>query len=471
VVIGAGSAGLVTAYVAAAAKARVTLIEREKMGGDCLNTGCVPSKAIIRSAKIAAYIRRAGEFGLDAGPLRVDFPRVMQRVRDVIARVEPHDSAARYTRLGVDCVNGSARITSPWTVEVNGRSLSTRSIVIATGGRPFVPTVPGLVNTGYLTSDTIWQLDTLPRRLLVLGGGPIGCELAQAFRRLGSEVTLVQRGPRLLPREDAAVSEALIARFTADGIRVLTGCQAQRFEDGPQGQAAVCAGAGGEQRIEFDQVLVALGRRANTDGLEIANAGIELNPNGTVPVNEYLQTTRPHILACGDVSGPYQLTHAAGFQGWFCAMNALFGSIKRFKVDYAVMPWAIFTDPEVARVGLTAADARAQGIPFEVTEYGIDDLDRAIADGEAHGFVKILTAKGSDRILGATVMGHNAAELITEYVTAMKHGMGLRKILNTIHIYPTLAEANRYAAGNWQKARISPLALRLAERFHRWRRG
>jgi len=471
VVIGAGSAGLVTAYVAAAAKAKVTLIEREKMGGDCLNTGCVPSKAIIRSAKVAAYIQRANEFGLAAGPLRVDFPQVMRRVHDVIAKVEPHDSVERYTSLGVDCVSGSARITSPWTVEVDGRTLTTRSIVIATGGRPFVPPVPGLADTGYVTSDTIWQLKALPRRLLVIGGGPIGCELAQAFARLGSEVTQVEKGPRLLSREDPAVAETLTARFSAEGIRVLTGYAAERFEQQDGEKIAVCAGADGEQRVSFDEVLVAVGRRANTDGLEIGNAGLELNQNGTIPVNEYLQTSQPHILACGDVTGPYQLTHAAGFQGWFCAMNALFGSIKRFKVDYSVMPWAVFTDPEIGHVGMTAADAEAQGIPYEITEYGIDDLDRAIADSEAHGFVKIVTKKGSDRILGATVVGHHAAELVTEYVTAMKYGMGLRKILNTIHIYPTLAEANRYAAGNWQKARISPLALKIAARFHRWRRG
>ena len=361
VVIGAGSAGLVTAYVAAAAKAKVTLIEREKMGGDCLNTGCVPSKAIIRSAKVAAYIQRANEFGLAAGPLRVDFPQVMRRVHDVIAKVEPHDSVERYTSLGVDCVSGSARITSPWTVEVDGRTLTTRSIVIATGGRPFVPPVPGLADTGYVTSDTIWQLKALPRRLLVIGGGPIGCELAQAFARLGSEVTQVEKGPRLLSREDPAVAETLTARFSAEGIRVLTGYAAERFEQQDGEKIAVCAGADGEQRVSFDEVLVAVGRRANTDGLEIGNAGLELNQNGTIPVNEYLQTSQPHILACGDVTGPYQLTHAAGFQGWFCAMNALFGSIKRFKVDYSVMPWAVFTDPEIGPRGNDGRRRRSAG--------------------------------------------------------------------------------------------------------------
>lgn len=471
VVIGAGSAGLVTSYVAAAAKAKVTLIEREAMGGDCLNTGCVPSKAIIRSAKIASYFKRADEFGLKAAPAEVDFPAVMQRVRDVIAKVEPHDSVERYTSLGVDCVAGSARIVSPWEVEVNGRVITTRSIVIATGGRPFVPPIPGIDEVEYLTSDSIWKLDTLPRRLLVLGGGPIGSELAQAFSRLGSEVTQVEKADRILGREDEETSQALMDAFRAEGIRLLTGFTAERFMRDGDEQIAVCVSDSGEERVAFDKVLVALGRRANTDGLDIENAGLSLNENGTLPVNDYLQSAQPHILGCGDVTGPYQLTHAAGFQGWFCAMNALFGNLKRFKVDYSVMPWAVFTDPEIGRVGITAAEAEHQGIPYEVTRYGIDDLDRAMADSEDKGFVKIVTAKGSDKILGATVVGHHAGELITEYVTAMKHGMGLRKILNTIHIYPTLSEANRYAAGEWQKARISPLALRVAERFNRWRRG
>jgi pyruvate/2-oxoglutarate dehydrogenase complex dihydrolipoamide dehydrogenase (E3) component len=469
VVIGAGSAGLVTVYVAAAAKARVALIERDRMGGDCLNTGCVPSKALIRSARLAADVRRAAEFGLQAGPVSVDFPRVMARVRDVIGRIEPHDSVERYTGLGVECLSGSARITSPWTVELGGRTLTTRSIVIATGGRPTVPPIPGLDAIAYLTSDTLWDLETLPRRLLVLGGGPIGCEMAQAFARLGSEVTLVEKLPRLLMREDDEVSAAVSERFRAEGIRVMTGHAAERFETTAE-QHAVCSADGRETRVPFDKVLVAVGRRANTDGLGIENAGVGLNRDGTITVNAYLQTSQPHILACGDVAGPFQLTHAAGFQGWFCAMNALFGGLKRFRPDYSVMPWAVFTDPEVGRVGLTAAEAEAQGIPFEVTRYGIDDLDRAIADGEARGFVKVVTRRGSDRILGATIVGPHAGELITEYVTAMKHGLGLRKILNTVHIYPTLAEANRFAAGEWQKARLSAGLLRAAEAFHRWRR-
>ena len=471
VVIGAGAAGLVTAYVAAAARAGVVLIERERMGGDCLNTGCVPSKALIRAARLAHDIGRADQFGLQAGPVEVDFPRVMARVRDVIAKIEPHDSVERYSRLGVRCISGDARITSPWTVTVNGETLSARSIVIATGGGPFVPQIPGLEQIAFKTSDTIWQLAERPRRLLVLGGGPIGCELAQAFSRLGSEVTLVEMLPRLLAREDEEVSVLMEQQFARETIRVLTGYRAARFERQGQEQLAVCERDGETLQLAFDEVLVAVGRRANTEGLGLENAGITTNRDGTVPVNERLQTVHPHILACGDVSGPFQLTHAAGYQGWFCAMNALFGPFKTFRADYSVMPWAVFTDPEVARVGLTAAEAGERGIAAEVTRYDIADLDRSIADGEAQGFVKIVTRRGSDRILGATIVGAQAGELITEQVTAMKHGLGLRKILNTIHVYPTLAEANRFAAGEWQKARLSPGLLNLAARFHRWRLG
>lgn len=471
VVIGGGSAGLVTAYVAAAAKARVVLIEQDRMGGDCLNTGCVPSKALIRSARMASDLRRSDEFGISAGPVQVDFPAIMQRVRKVITRIEPHDSVERYTSLGVECITGQARLVSPWKVEVNGRTLVTRSIVIATGGHPAVPPIPGLDDTAYLTSDTIWNLETLPRRLAILGGGPIGCELAQAFARLGSRVTIVEMLPRLLSREDPEASAAITAGLIADGVKVLTGCRAERFSDDAGNRQFLCSRDGEMLSVPFDETLIAIGRRANTEGLGIENAGVVLNRDGSVAVNEYLQTSQPHILACGDVAGPYQLTHAAGYQGWFCAMNALFGDLRKFRPDYRVMPWAVFTDPEIARVGMTIDEANAAGIAADVTTYGIDDLDRAIADGEARGFVKVVTRRNSDRILGATIVGAHAAELITEFVTAMKYGLGLRKILNTIHIYPTLAEANRFAAGEWQKRHLAPWMLSLSGRFHRWRRG
>jgi len=477
VVIGAGSAGLVTAYVAAAAKAKVVLIERDRMGGDCLNTGCVPSKALIRSSRIAAYMQRADEYGLRVDGVTADFGSVMRRVRNVIATVEPHDSVERYTALGVECVSGTARIESPYAVRVGERIITTRSIVIATGGTPFLPAIPGLDEVDPVTSDTLWRLDKQPRRLLILGGGPIGCEMAQAFRRLGSEVTLVELGARLLSREDPEVSSALEQSFEADGVRLLLAHAAVRFEQRGDVGIVVCApaangrAAGDAMEMEFDRVFVAVGRRAVTTGLGLEAVGIQLNANGTIAVNDYLQATYPSVYACGDVAGPYQLTHAAAHQGWYCAMNALFGRLWKFRVNYSVVPWAVFTDPEVARVGLTEGEAHDRNLEVEVTRYGIDDLDRAIADGDARGFVKIITPKGRDRILGVTIVGPHAGDLIAEFVSAMRNGLGLRKILGTIHIYPTLAEANKYAAGEWQRAHLSPRLLRIAARFNAWTRA
>ncbi len=474
VVIGAGSAGLVTAYIAAASKAKVILIEKHRMGGDCLNTGCVPSKALIRSARIASYMERAESFGLRVDNPGVDFPKVMQRVRDVIKTIEPHDSVERYTKLGVDCVQGTAVIDSPYSVSVNGQTISTRSIVIATGGEPFIPPIPGLDKMAHWTSDTIWDMSALPERLLILGGGPIGCEMAQAFQRLGSTVTLVEMGPRLLIREDPEVSEAVAARFTEDQIKVLTKHTATRFEARGKQRLVYCSAAGeasdNDIEIEFDEVLVAVGRRADTKSLGLETLGIESNPDGTIAVNEYLQATYPNIFACGDVAGPYQLTHAAAHQGWYCAMNALFGAVRKFRVDYSVLPWAIFTDPEVARVGLSEEEAIAQGIEYESTRYNIDDLDRAIADSEATGFVKVLTPPGRDKILGVSIVGPHAGDLIAEFVIAMRNGLGLKKILSTIHIYPTLSEANRFTAGEWRKAHLSERLIGIAGRYHQWMR-
>jgi dihydrolipoamide dehydrogenase len=476
VVIGAGAAGLVTSYIAAAAKARVILIEKGQMGGECLNTGCVPSKALIRSASIAAGIRRAREFGLDSGTLKVDFPKVMQRVRDVIRRIEPHDSVERYTALGVECISGHAVIDSPYRVTVNGQTITTRNIVIATGGKPLVPPVPGLDSIDYLTSDNLWDLKTLPARLVILGGGPIGCEMAQAFSRLGSEVTLLEMMPRILLKEDEDVARTVTERFEQEGIRLLTGYRADSFMTGDNGTQINCKSVdeqnttSQELTIECDRVLVAVGRSANVTGLGIDSLGIESNPNGTLAVNEYMQTTIPNIYACGDVAGPYQLTHAAGHQGWYCAMNALFGRFWKFRINYSVLPWAVFTDPEVARVGLNEQEAAEQGIDCEVTRYGIDDLDRAIADGETSGFIKVLTRTGSDKILGVTIVGPHAGDLITEFTLAMKNGLGLKRILATIHIYPTLAEANKFAAGEWQKAHIPQRVTRLSAQLLRWMR-
>ncbi len=463
VVIGAGSAGLVSAYIAAAVKAKVTLIEKHRMGGDCLNTGCVPSKALIKSSRVVSQIRNFRNYGLKDASVEVDFAGVMARVRRVIEAIEPHDSVARYTALGVECLQGEAKITSPWTVQVNGRTLTTRAIVIAAGARPFVPPIPGLEKIEVLTSDNVWDLRELPRRLVVLGGGPIGCELAQAFARLGAKVTQVEMLPRLLAREDPEISEMVRQRFVAEGIDVRLGHKADRVE----GNTLVC----GETRIEFDRLLCAVGRVANTAGYGLEELGIPVTQARTVETNEFLQTLYPNIYACGDVAGPYQFTHIASHQAWYAAVNALFGGLRKFRADYSVIPWATFTEPEVARVGLNELEAKERGVPYEVTTYGLDDLDRAIADGEAHGLVKVLTEPGKDRILGATIAGAHAGDVIAEFVTAMRHGLGLNKILGTIHIYPTLAEGNKYAAGAWKKAHAPQGLLRQVERFHAWMRG
>lgn len=469
VVIGAGSAGLVSAYIAAAVKAKVILIERHKMGGDCLNTGCVPSKAILRSAKMASYMRRAEEFGLQEVAVKPVFKNVMQRVHEVIKSIEPHDSIERYTELGVECVVGEAEILDPHTVKVGERSITTRSIIIAAGARPFVPPIDGLEEVGYLTSDTVWELQEQPTRLLVLGGGPIGCELSQAFANLGSEVTLVEMMDQLMGREDSDVAEYVSSALQKDGVRVLTGHKAKSFS-AAGGKHLVCETAQGEVSIEFDQVIVAVGRKANSDQLDLPALGIETRANGTIETDDYLRTAVPNIFACGDVTGPFQFTHTASHQAWYATVNALFGFVRKFRVDYRVTPWATFTMPEVARVGLSEADAREQDVDFEVTRYGIDDLDRAIADGEAEGFIKVLTPRGKDKILGVTIVGPHASDLIAEYVLAMKHGIGLNQILGTIHLYPSLAEANKFVAGNWKRNHQPHGLLKWVERLHRWRR-
>src|SRR5713101_4301292 len=475
VVIGAGSAGLVAAYIAAVVKAKVTLIEKERMGGECLNTGCVPSKALIKSARLVAQAKRAREFGLKSMKVEFDFADVMERVQRVVRTVEPHDSAERYTRLGVECLEGEAKITSPWTVEVKTaaalRVLTTRAIVIAAGARPFVPPIPGLAEIGCLTSDTVWDLRALPPRLVVLGGGPIGCELAQCFARFGSRVTQVEMLPRILTREDAEISEMVARQFREERIDVRADHKAVRvLREGGQ-KLLLCENGGKEVRIPFDELLCAVGRVANTEGYGLEELGIELTRTRTVETDETLQTLYPNIYACGDVAGPYQFTHTASHQAWYAAVNALFGGVKKFRADYSVIPWATFTDPEVARVGLNETEANERNVAYDVTNYPLEDLDRAIADGETRGVVKVLTVPGRDRILGATIAGEHAADLIVEFITAMKHGIGLNKILGTIHIYPTLSEASKYAAGNWKRAHASQGLLRGAEKFHTWRRG
>ena len=471
VVIGAGSAGLVTAYIAAAVKAKVTLIEKHQMGGDCLNTGCVPSKALIRTAKLLSHIKRAPEFGIKSAHAEFDFADVMERVQRIIKTVEPHDSIERYRQLGVECITGDAKITSPWAVAVNGKTIATRNIVIAAGARPFIPPIPGLQEINPLTSDTLWSLRRLPRRLAVLGGGPIGSELAQCFARFGSEVTQVEMLPRLLIREDPEISQMVMRRFEAEGIKVLVNHKARQVlvENGQK--LLVLENEGRESRVAFDELLCAVGRVANTSGYGLEELGIPVSKTRTVETNEFLQTVYPNIYACGDVAGPFQFTHTAAHQAWYAAVNALFGGIRKFKADYSVIPWATFTDPEVARVGLNEQDAKQQGIAYEVTAYGIDDLDRAIADEEAHGVVKVLTRPGTDRVLGVTLVGEHAGDLIVEYIAAMRHGIGLNKILGTIHIYPTLAEANKYAAGAWKRAHAPEKVLGWVQRYHAWMRG
>jgi pyruvate/2-oxoglutarate dehydrogenase complex dihydrolipoamide dehydrogenase (E3) component len=471
VVIGAGAAGLVSAYIAATVRAKVSLIESHKMGGDCLNYGCVPSKALIRIARIAHEARRAQEFGISLPPPRIDFAAVMHSVHAAIAAVAPHDSVERYASLGVDVRRGQAKIVTPWCVEVDGKPITTRAIVIAAGAEPFVPPLPGLAECGYLTSDTLWNLDTLPPRLLILGGGPIGCEMAQAFARLGSAVTQVQSRERLLMREDDEVSACVHARLQADGVRVLTAHRASAVENDGTGKVLVCAHAGQTVRLPFDAILVAVGRVPRTAGYGLEELRIPLDKKKrTVETDAYLRALYPNIYACGDVAGPFQLTHAGAHQAWYAAVNALFGTLRKFKADYRVLPAVTFTDPEVARVGINEREAIAQQIAHEVTRYDLRELDRALAEREPFGFVKLITAKGKDTILGATCVGAHAGEWMAELALAMKYRIGLNKVLGTVHAYPTWAEANKYAAGEWKRAHAPEGVLRWLQRYHQWRR-
>jgi pyruvate/2-oxoglutarate dehydrogenase complex dihydrolipoamide dehydrogenase (E3) component/uncharacterized membrane protein YdjX (TVP38/TMEM64 family) len=476
IVIGGGAGGLVSAYIASVVKARVTLIETHKMGGDCLNFGCVPSKALIRSAKMAKQLRNAPELGFTDVAGKVDFAAVMRRIHRVIADIEPHDSIDRYTKLGVEVLTGYAKMVSPWDVEIaladgTTQRLSARHIIIAAGARPFVPPIPGLEEAGYLTSDTVWQLTALPKRFVVLGGGPIGAELSQSFAGLGSTVTQVEMGPRIMSREDPEVSALVAESLRADGVEVLTSHQALRVEQRDGQKFLIVKHEQGERDLPFDELLCAVGRAPRVTGYGLETLGVRLTPRNNIATNAFLETNYPNIFAVGDVAGPYQLTHAAAHQAWYAAVNALFGRFKKFKADYSVIPWTTFTDPEVARVGLSETEATAAGIAFEVTRYGIDDLDRAIADGTAFGFVKVLTVPGKDKILGVTIVGEHGGDLLAEFVLAMRHGLGLNKILGTIHAYPTLSEANKYAAGEWKKAHVPHRLLKWVARYHAWERG
>ncbi|MFZ8200083.1 FAD-dependent oxidoreductase [Alteromonas portus] len=478
VVIGAGAGGLVTSYIAATVKAKVTLVEAGEMGGDCLNYGCVPSKAIIKTAKVANQMRHADNYGLEPVAPAMSFKRVMARVHEVIAAIAPNDSVERYTSLGVDVVKGYAKIIDPWTVEIKKndggtQTLTTKSIVVATGAAPFVPDLPGIEQSGYVTSDTLWSkfadLEEAPKRLIVLGGGPIGCELAQAFSRLGSEVTQVERAPRLMGREDADVAEYAESVLRESGVNVLTSHDALRFEQQDGEKVLVVAKEGVESTIAYDEVIVAVGRKARLNGFGLEDLGIQFDR--TIEIDEYLQTLMPNIFAAGDVVGPYQFTHVASHQAWYAAVNALFGTFKKFKVDYRVIPWTTFIDPEVARVGLSERDAAEQDIDVEVTRYEFAELDRAVAESARKGFIKVLTPPGKDKILGVTIVSEHAGDLLAEFVIAMKHDLGLNKILGTIHAYPTWAEGAKYAAGNWKRANAPEKLLSYVEKFHTWRRG
>lgn len=475
IVIGGGSAGLVTSYIAAAVKAKVTLIEKHRMGGDCLNTGCVPSKTLISATRLLAHAARANELGLAKMTAEYEFSDVMDRIQAVVKIIAPHDSVERYQNLGVNVIAGNAKIISPWEVEVTTatgtQSLTTLAIVIAAGARPLVPPILGIETIDYLTSDTIWNLRVQPKRLIVLGGGPIGCELAQCFARLGSKVTMVEMASRLLIREDIDASGMVLEQFKKEGVDVRLGHTAKQFIVESGEKILLAEHEGKTTRIPFDQVLLALGRSPNTTGYGLEDIGVKLSPKRTIQIDGFQATNYPNIFACGDVSGPYQFTHTAAHQAWYAAVNALFGNIKKFRTDYSVIPWATFTEPEVARVGVNEQEAREQGIKYEVSKYDIADFDRAIADGNAHGFVKVLTKSGKDKILGVTIVGNHAGDLIAEFVLAMKYNIGLNKILGTIHIYPTLAEANKYAAKVWKKNHQPETLLKWVARYHAWRRG
>lgn len=472
IVLGAGSGGLIAALVGATLKAKVTLIEKHKMGGDCLNTGCVPSKALISSAKAAHHMRNAAHWGIRSVEPEVDFPAVMQRIRDAIAVIEPKDSVERYTGLGVNCIMGEGKLLDAHRVQVGDQIVSGRNIIIATGGSPLVPPIPGLQEAAPLTSDNVWDLAALPPRLLVMGGGPIGCELAQSFARLGSQVTIVDMADRLMPREDPDVSAHVEAVFRAEGIAVRTSAKAVAVEAGQLliEDLSPAAADGAQDALPFDRILVAVGRRAHTRDLGLEAAGVTVAGNGTIETDAYLRSSVPNIFACGDVAGPYQFTHMASHQAGYAALNALFGRIWKSRVNYTVVPWCTYIEPEVAKVGLSETEAAEQGIAVEVTRYGLDDLDRAIAEGNADGWVKVLTKPGSDKILGASIVGPHAGEMITEFVSAMTHGLGLKKIMGTVHIYPTFSEGNKLAAGAWRRARAPQGALGVLGKVLDWAR-
>lgn len=468
IVFGAGSGGLVCAAGAAGLGAKVALIEKNKMGGDCLNTGCVPSKAIIRAAKLRYDAKRSRDFGLKAAAEEVNMAEVMASVREVQTKIEPHDSQDRFEGLGVDVYRREFSFISPFEVSDGESTLRAKRIVLATGSSPAVPDVPGLADVGYRSSENIWELEELPKNLVVLGGGPIGCELAQTFARLGSRVTLVQRS-RLLSREDPEVSEFLKDIFEEEGIQLKLGWQPREvIQDGEIKAVVLRHPEEGEQKIPFDEILVALGRKPNTEGLQLENGGVKVE-SGKIPVDSYLRTTAKHIYACGDVTGPFLFTHTADHQARTVLRNALFPG--KSKIQYDVIPWSTFTDPEVARLGMSEIEAREKGIAIEVYRYSLTDLDRAVCDREDRGFIKVLTPKGSDKILGVTLVSPHAGDLLPEWTLAMTQNIGLKTISNLIHVYPTLSEINKRVGGVFQNSRLTPRLRRILSSYLRWRFG
>ena len=475
IVLGGGAAGLVSSYIAATVRAKVTLIEAHEMGGDCLNTGCVPSKALIKSAKIAAHIAHADRYGIKAVKPNVDFPAVMARIQSVIRDIEPHDSVDRFTGLGVDCVKGYAKFVDPWTVEITADDgatsrLTAKNFVVATGAAPFIPPLPGIEDSGYLTSETMWDAlsarKKIPERMLILGGGPIGCEMAQSFQRLGSQVTILEMADRLIVKEDEDAAGIIETHLRGEGVEVLLGHKALRVEDG---KTMIAAGPGGDVTVAFDELIVAVGRRARVTGFGLEELG--LLTDGKLKIDESLASNMPHIYAAGDVAGNQQLTHGASHEAWYASVNALASPFKKYRADYRVLPRVTYTDPEVASVGLTEVEAAAKGIKVEVTRYDLDDLDRAIAESETAGFVKVLTPPGKETILGVTIVGSHAGEMIAQFILAMRHNMKLGQLAAAILPYPTWNEANKYVVGQYKLARKPERLLGYAERYFAWRRG
>jgi pyruvate/2-oxoglutarate dehydrogenase complex dihydrolipoamide dehydrogenase (E3) component len=391
-----------------------------------------------------------------------EFSDVMDRVHRIIKSIEPHDSVERYTKLGVDCFEGEANILSPHKIEINNKTISCRSIIVATGASPLVPKIQGLEEINYLTSENIWKLKKLPNNFLIIGGGPIGMEMAQAFSRLGSNVTVVEMAPKVLVREDDDVIDFVNENFKKENINILTKHKAVEVS----GKTLICEVNTEKVTLKFDEIFIALGRKANISGFGLDKLNIKIRGNGTVKANKFLQTNYSNIYVCGDVTGPYQFTHSASHQAWYASVNALFSPIKKFKVDYSIIPWATFTDPEIARVGLNEQDAKIQNINYEVTKYDISDLDRAITDSKNKGFIKVLTVPGKDKVLGVTIVGEHAGDTIAEYVLAIKNNIGLNKILGTIHIYPTLAEANKFVAGVWKRKNTPKFIFKFLKFFH-----